>query len=250
MQVLKAIGILLMVTLFLFGLTVLAYPYLYGFCVDTELRQEAQSFLDTQLIEDGPITTPDASPEETPALIPEEHSELWLAMREYNDRIWREKQEGLCDPWAYEQPSFVLGDYGLDNEVFGVISIPTLELEMPIYLGATQRHMTDGAAHLSQTSLPIGGESTNCVIAGHRGYNGAAYFRYVTELQIGDEVIITNLWETLTYKVTWTQIIMPNDVKSILIQEGRDMITLLTCHPYASGGKQRFLVFCERDTEI
>ena len=250
MRVLKAIGIVLMVALFLFGLTVLAYPYLHGLSIDTELKQEAKSFLDTQLKENVPITTPDTAPEETPDPVPEEYTELWLAMREYNDRIWREKQEGLCDPWAYEQPSFVLGDYGLDNEVFGVISIPDLELEMPLYLGATQRHMADGAAHLSQTSLPIGGENTNCVIAGHRGYSGAAYFRYVTELQTGDEVIITNLWETLTYKVAWTQIIMPNDVESILIQEGRDMITLLTCHPYASGGKQRFLVFCERYAEI
>ena len=250
MRVLKAIGIVLMVALFLFGLTILAYPYLHGLSIDTELKQESQSFLDTQLKENIPITTPGAAPEETLDPVPEEYTELWLAMREYNDRIWLEKQEGLCDPWSYEQPSFVLGDYGLENEVFGVISIPALELEMPLYLGATQRHMADGAAHLSQTSLPIGGENTNCVIAGHRGYNGAAYFRYVTELQPGDEVIITNLWETLTYKVTWTQIIMPNDVKSILIQEGRDMITLLTCHPYASGGKQRFLVFCERDAEI
>ena len=62
----------------------------------------------------------------------------------------------------------------------------------------------------------------------------------------GDEVIITNLWETMTYVVTDTKIIMPNEVDQILIQEGRDMITLLTCHPYASGGKQRFLVFCDR----
>jgi len=88
--------------------------------------------------------------------------------------------------------------------------------------------------------------NTNCVIAGHRGYSGAAYFRYVTELKPGDEVIITNLWETMTYVVTETKIIMPNEVDQILIQEGRDMITLLTCHPYASGGKQRYLVFCDR----
>jgi sortase A len=68
----------------------------------------------------------------------------------------------------------------------------------------------------------------------------------VTELKPGDEVIISNLWETMTYVVTETKIIMPNEVDQILIQEGRDMITLLTCHPYASGGKQRYLVFCDR----
>jgi sortase A len=106
--------------------------------------------------------------------------------------------------------------------------------------------MAKGAAHLSQTSLPVGGMNTNCVIAGHRGYSGAAFFRYVPELKPGDEVIISNLWETMTYVVTETKIIMPNEVDQILIQEGRDMITLLTCHPYASGGKQRYLVFCDR----
>lgn len=66
------------------------------------------------------------------------------------------------------------------------------------------------------------------------------------ELQPGDEVIITNLWGEMTYTVTDTQIIAPNEVDQILIREGRDMITLLTCHPYASGGKQRYLVYCER----
>ena len=142
-----------------------------------------------------------------------------------------------------------MGEYGLDEEVFGVITIPAIDLEMPLYLGATSSHLAKGAAQLSQTSLPIGGMNTNCVIAGHRGFNGAIYFRNVPELQSGDEVIITNLWETMTYTVTETQIILPNEVDQILIQEGRDMITLLTCHPYASGGIQRFLVFCDRSNK-
>ena len=60
------------------------------------------------------------------------------------------------------------------------------------------------------------------------------------------EIIITNLWETLTYTVTESKIIEPNETDTILIQEGRDMLTLLTCHPYASGGRQRLLVFCDR----
>ena len=59
-------------------------------------------------------------------------------------------------------------------------------------------------------------------------------------------VIITNLWETLTYTVRYTDIIEPYEVEKILIREGKDMITLLTCHPYASGGKQRYVVYCER----
>ena len=117
---------------------------------------------------------------------------------------------------------------------------------LSLFLGATEKHMADGAAHMSQTSLPIGGNNTNCVIAGHRGYGGASYFRYIEKLRVGDSVSITNLWDTLEYRVVQIKIIYPYEVEEILIQENRDLLTLLTCHPYASGGKQRYLVICER----
>jgi sortase A len=117
---------------------------------------------------------------------------------------------------------------------------------MPIYLGASYQHMADGAAHLSQTSLPIGGENTNCVIAGHRGWRGATYFLYLTDLRVGDEVFVTNLWETLSYRVMKTQIIDPNDIDAILIQDGKELMTLLTCYRLPSGAKLRYLVYCER----
>lgn len=195
-------------------------------------------------VEITPVTDPSA--ESMEPIEPKAYPELWDAMTAYNTAIYAVEQSGLSDPSAYEMPSFDLTGYGLEDEIFGVISIPALELEMPLYLGATYQHMADGAAHLSQTSIPIGGNNTNAVIAGHRGWRGASYFRYITELKPGDKVIITNLWGTLTYRVAETQIIWPYEVDQILIQENRDLITLLTCHPYASGGKQRYLVICER----
>ena len=234
----------MMVCVFLAGLLILGYPYLRGAMVNRKMQQQAQSFIQRT---ESPTATDqektDISGHPRPS---KKYEQLWLAMEAYNQKIWTEKQSGLCDPWAYEQPSFNLTEYGVEDEVFGVISIPALDLEMPLYLGATDQHMEDGAAHLSQTSIPIGGRNTNAVIAGHRGWYGAAYFRYITELQPGDEVIVINLWETLTYRVVGTQIIWPHDVDRILIHEGRDLLTLLTCHPYASGGKQRYLVICER----
>ena len=66
---------------------------------------------------------------------------------------------------------------------------------------------------------------------------------------MGDEVTVTNLWETLTYTVTDIQIIQPHEVEMIKIQPNRDLLTMLTCHPYASGGRQRCVVYCER-TEV
>ena len=114
------------------------------------------------------------------------------------------------------------------------------------YLGASDAHLAAGATVLGSTSAPIGGDSTNCVIAGHRGWRGADYFRHIDKLAVGDEVRITNLWETLTYTVADIQIIQPHEVDKIKIQQGRDLLTLLTCHPYASGGRQRYVVYCER----
>ena len=66
---------------------------------------------------------------------------------------------------------------------------------------------------------------------------------------MGDEVVITNLWETLTYTVSAIQIIQPHEAEKIKIQQSRDLLTLLTCHPYASGGRQRYVVYCERVME-
>ena len=253
MKLWRKIVILIMLLVFAAGLGIMLYPSLQGAITDHRIIQEAHEFL--EMLETIP-TKPEAEatepteptdPIETePVLYPK----LLNAMQSYNQQIWEEKQAGLCDPWSYEQPSFTLGDYGLEDEVFGVITIPRLQLEMPIYLGATYKHMADGAAHLSQTSLPIGGENTNCVIAGHRGWGGASYFRYITELEAGDEVIITNLWGELRYTVVETKIIDPNDVEEILIQQDRELLTLLTCHPYASGGKYRYVVYCERNQEM
>lgn len=243
---LRAFLIALMLLVFASGLTFLLYPYLWGAMVDREISLNAQGFLNRDKTEptiSEVIVTIDSptEPEETKA-----YPELWADMVRYNETIYTQGQTGLSCEYDYQKPSFRLSDYGIGDEVFGVISIPVMELEMPIFLGATEQHMADGAAHLSQTSLPIGGENTNCIIAGHRGYNGASYFRYIDKLNVGDAVYITNLWERLTYQVCEIKIIAPHDVTEILIQPGRELLTLLTCHPYASGGRQRYVVYCER----
>ena len=174
------------------------------------------------------------------------YGRLYEEMLLYNMRLFTYKQRDLTSKTAYELSQFKLTAYDFPNETFGIISIPAMELEMPLYLGASDENLANGAAVLSQTSIPIGGRDTNAVIAGHRGYGGYDYFRYIDKLEPGDEITIMNLWDTLTYRVTDIQIVPPDDIGAILIQPGKDMITLLTCHPYASGGKYRYLVYCER----
>ena len=179
----------------------------------------------------------------------QQYPELLADLQAYNRRIYNEKQSGLVDLEACEEPAANLTAYGIEDEIIGVLKIPAMELTMPVYLGASDAHLAAGAAVLGNTSAPIGSNNTNCVIAGHRGWRGADYFRHIDKLAVGDTVRLTNLWETLTYTVADIQIIQPHEVEKIKIQQGRDLLTLLTCHPYASGGKQRYVVYCERVTE-
>ena len=175
--------------------------------------------------------------------------ELYRSIQTYNEWLVTINQGNLTNSVSMAIVPFTMKDYGLPDEVFGVLRIPAMDLEMPIYLGANDENMAAGAAVLTQTSIPIGGESTNSVIAGHRGWNGYPYFLDIEKLQVGDLVYIKNLWEELTYKVTTIRIVYPDDVDAILIQPGKDMVTLLTCHPPNTGGKYRYLVYCERVTE-
>ena len=108
--------------------------------------------------------------------------------------------------------------------------------------------MKKGAGHLSETSIPIGGNNTNSVIAAHRGMKSHPMFRDIENLSIGDEVKITNMWDELIYKVVETKVINPDEISEVLIQEGRDLITLITCHPYTKN-YQRYVVYCERQEE-
>ena len=244
----SSFSLMMLLMLFLAGLFLVLYPSIQGAVVDRKMMREADSFL--ARLEDDPdkdiptVILPSTEPEES-----RPYPELWKSMAAYNQQIFTDGQSTLSEAGAYQAALFTLTDYGLPDETFGVISIPKLDLEMPLYLGATDENMAKGAAVISGTSIPIGGSNTNAVIAGHRGWGGAAYFRYITELAIGDEVVITNLWERLRYRVVGTKIIEPHEVENILIQPGRDMMTLLTCHPYASGGKQRYLVYCQRIPE-
>ena len=176
----------------------------------------------------------------------QQYPELLAVLQEYNRQLYVEKQSGLVDLKACEEPAVDLTAYGIDDEIIGVLEIPAMELTMPVYLGASDAHLAAGAAVLGNTSAPIGGNSTNCVIAGHRGWKGADYFRHIDKLVVGDSATLTNLWGTLTYTVTDIQVIQPHEVAKIKIQPNRDLLTLLTCHPYASGGRERYVVYCEK----
>ena len=171
--------------------------------------------------------------------------ELRTQFEEYNRELCEKGQDDLSDAWNYEDGTFDYDNTGLAEEVVGYITVPAMDIELPLYIGADEKNLTQGAAVLAGTSMPVGGENTNCVIAAHRGYRGAAMFRDIELLKPGDQVKIANLWDTLEYKVISTAIIYPDDLDAIKIIPGEDMVTLVTCHPYTKN-YQRYVVYCCR----
>lgn len=234
------------IILFIVGFGFFAYPIVIKEAFNTQVNKAIEQFDQLKISniqtdnrdninnEDNTIPTDDNLA----------YAELHKAMFDYNEKLYQSGQSGLIDQLSYEKPDFLLSDYGIDSDILGYITIPTIDINLPIYNGASEENMTKGATYLANTSLPVGGENTNCVIAAHTRYKGIHMFKRITELNIGDEIYITNFWETLVYKVIETKVIDPNDSQNIYIQENKSLVTLSTCHPYPDN-YQRYLVYAE-----
>ena len=172
----------------------------------------------------------------------ETREDLYEQMESFNRTLFEEGQE-IAGPEAYERNP--VGEEG----AIGSVRIPDMDVELPLYLGATYEHLDKGAAVLGGTSMPVGGINSNCVISGHRSWCGAPYFRDVDLLKKGSEVVINNGREILYYKVVEKRIILPDNTEAVMIRPGKDMVTLITCHPYLGGGTHRYVVYCERCEE-
>ena len=170
--------------------------------------------------------------------------DLFGKIQLYNQELYENGQKRLYEPAYVEKTPEIDGI--VSDEMFGYVEIPDIECTLPLYLGASEEHLNQGAAVLGGTSVPIGGNNTNCVIAAHRGWKQQAYFKYIDELEQGDCIIVTNQWERLEYIVSEIQVIDPDEVESIKIQPEKDLVTLVTCHPYRSGGKYRYVVYAKR----
>ena len=239
----KAKSLMAAVALFLLGLLIALVPCFSGHRLESQAEQAVERFNETASESKNEESPPFTELKDGDLPYPE----LFRAAQAYNEELYHNRQAGFTSISAYQEPSLCLSDYGIEDGVFGTVCIPKLGVTLPIYLGASEENMAKGAAHLSQTSLPIGGANTNCVLAGHCGFNGADYFLYLSTLTEGDEVILTTLWSEDHYRVSGVAVIAPDDIASVMIQPGRELLTLLTCHPYASGGKYRFLAICEKE---
>ena len=116
--------------------------------------------------------------------------------------------------------------------VMGYIEIPSINVSLPVCHGTSDSVLQIAVGHLSWTSLPVGGESTHCVLSGHRGLPSAKLFTNLDRLVEGDTFVVRVLDEALTYEVDQILIVEPEDVTALQIEPGKDLCTLVTCTPY------------------
>lgn len=170
---------------------------------------------------------------------------LYKAMKKYNEELVAKQYTTLTSENILTYSFIDLTKYGIINDCAGYIEIPKINLELPIYLGASDENMAKGVAHLNGTSAPIGGKNTNCVICGHTGYVGRTFFDNLSALNKGDEIYIHNYWNKLTYKVVEMKTVLKNESSILYIQQSRDIITLFTCISDGRGDFNRYVVIAE-----
>ena len=116
--------------------------------------------------------------------------------------------------------------------IMGYVRIPSIEVSLPIYHGTDDQQLSKGAGHLINSSLPIGGSSTNTVISAHTAYTKSTMFDRLTEMKVGDMFYLHVLDEVLAYEVELSEVVKPHETDLFRIVEGKDLATLVTCYPY------------------
>lgn len=204
--------------LFLIGLSILLYPL---------ISDKWNQYRDSELINqyDTAVANDTVSPK---------IEDMFLAAREYNEQI---KEESIPDAFSIrdgitDETYEALLNIGSDG-MMGYVEIPVIGENIPIYHYTTEESLKKGAGHLFGSSLPIGGENTHAIISAHRGLPSAKLFTDLNLVEEGDVFYIHVLNKTLAYQVDQILTVKPEETESLGIQDGEDLVTLVTCTPYA-----------------
>lgn len=159
-----------------------------------------------------------------------QYDALWSAARAYNRSLTqRHNGYALTDTQRREYEALLDID---GSGMMGYVEIPSINCSLPIYHGADESVLQTAVGHLEWTSLPVGGESSHCVLSGHCGLPGARLFTDLEKLEEGDFFTLRVLDEVLTYEVDQILVVLPDQTDALCIQPGQDYCTLVTCTPY------------------
>ena len=160
----------------------------------------------------------------------EEYARILAEARAYNQEL---AERGINWTPTDEQKEAYRSQLDIDDSgIMGYIKIQKIDVMLPIYHGTEEGVLQTSIGHLEESSLPAGGESSHCMLSGHRGLPSARLFTDLDKLSEGDTFTLTILNETLTYEVDHIWIVEPSDLSHLVIEDGKDYCTLITCTPY------------------
>ena len=238
------LGFLLMLA----GLALLCGPFLLGTREEWVQKQAVETFYQEKQAAQSASQDKQPVTEETVPESTEPRDLFYEKAKAYNESLVKNGQDGMRSRADVESFALSALDFGYSENLIGTLEIPRMEIELGLYLGADGENMAKGAAVFGMTSLPLGGDSENTAIAGHRGWRGGSMFRDMQLRRMGDPSCIAARWDTLTYRVCEIRIVTPEDNSWCRIQPGRTLISLMTCHPYGQN-YQRYIVFAELSPE-
>lgn len=204
---------ILLLAVFLIGLCVMLYPTVSDFWNEKRQSQAIMNY-DDLLVD----------------LTPEDFSEYFEKAEEYNRKLKLISYPFLGYPELDDEYYSAL-DVN-DDGMMGYITIDKIKVQLPIYHGTSDKVLNCAVGHLEGSTLPIGGESTHCVLSSHRGLPSAKLFTNLDELAVGDVFTITILDKMFTYQVDQVKVVLPDETDELNVVNGEDYCTLVTCSPY------------------
>ncbi|MBE6900708.1 MAG: class C sortase [Ruminococcaceae bacterium] len=217
---------ILLILVLIAGLSLLLYPSLSNYW---------NSFTQSQVIVDYTKQIENLDEEKYDRIISE--------AKAYNESLLGRRNQYLLSDEQKAEYNELLNISGIG--IMGYIEIPSISCTLPVYHGTSDAVLQIAVGHIEWTSLPVGGESTHCVLSGHRGLPSAKLFTDLDKIAVGDIFVLRILDEVLTYEVDRILIVEPHETEELLIEEGKDYCTLVTCTPYAVN-THRILVRGER----
>ena len=209
----KHLSTILLIVALLAGVSLLLYPSVSDYWNSLHATQVVSNYAQQ-------VQTMDRSRYET----------MWNDAVAYNrSLLTRSTDFALTDAQKRQYDALLNVD---GTGIMGYLEIPALEVTLPIYHGTDDSVLQVGAGHIEWSSLPTGGESTHCVLSGHRGLPSARLFSDLDQLVAGDTFVIRVLDEVMTYEVDQILIVEPTDVSALTVEDGKDLCTLVTCTPY------------------
>lgn len=209
----KHLSTILLFLVFFIGLSLLLYPTFADWWNSLHQSRAVASYV-----------------EQVSNMDDEKYDELWSAAWDYNRSLIDRPNDYLLSEEQKTHYENLLNITG--SGIMGYIEIPRIDIVYPIYHGTDESVLQIAIGHLDWTSLPVGGEGSHCVISGHRGLPSARLFTDLDQMEVGDTFLLRVLDEVLTYEVDQILIVEPHVTEDLLIVEGEDLCTLITCTPY------------------